>query len=323
MVTESGAIKSLCPECAGAEVEDGRDDDSSFAPASRAASGYGARRRTPWLRYAVAGGLALAFAFTARLATHETAPAAASLRPAVLAQISAKTRPSSTAAPLHSRIHSPAAASPSELSGNLSRSGQRDGSEFAGDEEFGDSELADDENVEPTLDDLLEESGGTLEEMFPTLMYWEFPVQGLIETFPLRPSRRFGAKRDGIRRPECRAGHCGVDLGGKTGTAILAVAWGRVSRIQRDEDRTSGKYVRIEHPDFVYTYYMHLDSIAEGLRVGQEVEPGQRIGTLGSTGILFSAPHLHFSLEILKSGRLTYVDPAPYLQRAIAAKYAD
>lgn len=171
----------------------------------------------------------------------------------------------------------------------------------------------------PTIEDILESSGESLEELLPTLADWVHPVPGSTEAFPLdRGSRRFGARREGVDRSECGRGHCGVDLDGPRGTPVVAVAWGWVVRIERRSDRRSGKYVRIEHPDFVYTSYMHLDSIASDLEVGDEVSPGDPLGTLGRTGIAHSAPHLHFSLEIPKGSHeeLRYIDPEPFLRRA-------
>ncbi len=168
----------------------------------------------------------------------------------------------------------------------------------------------------PTLEDILESEGQTIEERLPMLKDWVFPVLDSDEGFPLKPSRQFGAFREGKRRPECDRGHCGVDLSGPRGAPVVAVAYGTVVRIERRSNRRSGKYVRLQHQEDVYTAYMHLDDIAEGLRVGDEVEAGDVLGTLGRTGILHSAPHLHFGLEIPRPGRIYYLDPLPYLKTA-------
>jgi murein DD-endopeptidase MepM/ murein hydrolase activator NlpD len=97
------------------------------------------------------------------------------------------------------------------------------------------------------------------------------------------------------------------------------VAWGVVVRAEHSwmgRDGRSGRYVRIEHPDGVFTAYMHLDEVAAGLDVGDEVQPGQMLGTLGKSGIVNGEHHLHFSLEVPGVGRPDFLDPAPFLRRA-------
>ena len=185
--------------------------------------------------------------------------------------------------------------------------------------------------------------GQRLDDQFPSLVDWIHPVTGAAELYPEQPSRHFGAERIGIvpfgldghpgarafgarGRPECGAGHCGVDLDGPRGRPVVAVADGVVVRVERHEfglDGRSGRYVRIEHDDGTLTAYMHLDDIADGLEVGDHVDGGQYIGTLGATAVYSAAPHLHFSLEIPnhpgQHGDNTdthYVDPAPFLMRA-------
>jgi hypothetical protein len=175
-----------------------------------------------------------------------------------------------------------------------------------------------------------------LDEMFPTLRAWTHPVTGAAELMPEQSSRHFGALREGIDRPECGEGHCGVDLDGPRGRPIVAVAAGTVVRVELSElglDGRSGRYVRIEHDDGTLTAYMHMDDVAD-VRVGDRVAAGQYLGTLGATAVFSSAPHLHFSLEIPmhpgQHGDTTdthYVDPAPFLVRstiaAPPARYAE
>jgi murein DD-endopeptidase MepM/ murein hydrolase activator NlpD len=160
-----------------------------------------------------------------------------------------------------------------------------------------------------------ERDGEPIDEWLPTLRAWVHPVPGSPDVVPNKPSRRFGADRDGVRN-RCGGGHCGVDLDGVLGQPVVAVAWGTVVKVQRDDTGLGGRYVRIEHPDFVYTVYFHLDRIAPGLRVGDEVDAGEAIGTLGRTGIRVSLPHLHFALELPEDGAVVYADPEPFLARA-------
>ena len=108
--------------------------------------------------------------------------------------------------------------------------------------------------------------------------------------------RRCPSKRAAISAPSAGAssaasaarGHCGVDLDGPEGRPVVAVADGVVVRVERHElglDGKSGRYVRIEHDDGTLTAYMHLDEIADGLELGDHVDGGQYIGTLGATAV--------------------------------------
>jgi hypothetical protein len=167
-----------------------------------------------------------------------------------------------------------------------------------------------------------------LDEVFPSLRAWTHPVTGSAELMPEQVSRHFGAHREGIDRPECGEGHCGIDLDGPRGRPIVAVAPGTVVRVELSElglDGRSGRYVRIEHEDGTLTSYMHMDKVAD-VHVGDGVTAGQYLGTLGATAVFSSPPHLHFSLEVPARpglhGDITdthYVDPAPFLVRSTIA----
>jgi murein DD-endopeptidase MepM/ murein hydrolase activator NlpD len=159
-----------------------------------------------------------------------------------------------------------------------------------------------------------------LEEERPSLRDWVHPVTGSDEKIPARGTRRFGAHRDGVTGPtRCGQGHCGVDLAGPRGRPVVAVAWGTVVRVEHSangRDGRSGRYVRVEHPEGVFTSYMHLDAIEAEIQVGDEVVAGQVLGTLGKSGIYSAEQHLHFGLEIQIDHALRYVDPSPFLERA-------
>jgi murein DD-endopeptidase MepM/ murein hydrolase activator NlpD len=177
-----------------------------------------------------------------------------------------------------------------------------------------------DELAIPTIDAV------PLDRIYPSLRGWIHPVSATQERVPTQHSRRFGAERLGIMRSECGSGHCGIDLDGPRGRPVVTVAAGNVVRVEHAElglDGRSGRYVRVQHDDGTLTAYMHLDEVAEGIRVGDRVDAGQYIGTLGATAVFSSAPHLHFSLEVPDHlgmhGDVTqteYVDPAPFLARA-------
>jgi hypothetical protein len=150
---------------------------------------------------------------------------------------------------------------------------------------------------------------------------WVHPLAGPRRAMPGSESRRFGAVRPPPRPLECELGHCGVDLGGVLGEPVFAAFDGVIERIERDEARggRAGRYVRIGHKDgAVVTRYLHLDTIRADLVPGQRVAAGEPIARLGATGIVRSAPHLHFGLSIRQGGpggNERYIDPEPLLRR--------
>ena len=90
-----------------------------------------------------------------------------------------------------------------------------------------------------------------------------------------------------------RSLHNGIDLAAPVGTPIFASGAGRV--VLARQRIITGNSVVIEHLPGVYTLYYHLEEleVAEGQRLHQ----GQRIGTVGMTG-LATGPHLHWELRV-------------------------
>ncbi len=79
--------------------------------------------------------------------------------------------------------------------------------------------------------------------------------------------------------------HPGIDIHGSLGTPILSGAAGKVLIV--DETHGGGRFVAVHHGtdnsgNHVYTTYWHLDTIL--VSAGEEVERGQQIATMGSTG---------------------------------------
>lgn len=101
--------------------------------------------------------------------------------------------------------------------------------------------------------------------------------------------------------------HTGVDLAAATGVPIATVGAGEV--VSAGYDGSYGNKVVVRHDDGTETWYAHMDSI--GVTTGQQVEAGQGVGTVGSTGNV-TGPHLH--LEFRPGGGAP-VDP----QTALAA----
>lgn len=96
--------------------------------------------------------------------------------------------------------------------------------------------------------------------------------------------------------------HKGVDLcttnGTAIGTPVIASKSGTVEVVQRSNSGY-GNMVLINHGDGYKTRYAHMVAGSITVSTGDEVEAGQTIGKVGSTGNS-SGPHLHF--EVIYNG---------------------
>ena len=90
--------------------------------------------------------------------------------------------------------------------------------------------------------------------------------------------------------------HRGIDIANNVGTPIVAAARGRVSFAGWHEGGY-GYFVEITHEDGSRTRYGHNSNLL--VREGQQVDQGQVISQMGSTG-RSTGPHLHF--EVLPPG---------------------
>jgi len=100
--------------------------------------------------------------------------------------------------------------------------------------------------------------------------------------------------------------HYGIDIANVAGTPILAATSGRVVEVGWREDGYGFRVVLVDG-DGVRTLYAHM-CCAPDVAVGQDVDRGEQIGLIGTTGAS-SGPHLHFAVEV--NG--TAIDPRDYL----------
>jgi len=100
--------------------------------------------------------------------------------------------------------------------------------------------------------------------------------------------------------------HHGVDIAGKKGSEVVAVASGLVTEAGRQSGY--GYVVEIRHADGYVTRYGHNSKIL--VKVGDIVSKGDLIGLMGSTG-RSTGPHVHF--EVARNGKS--INPAKYLRR--------
>lgn len=90
--------------------------------------------------------------------------------------------------------------------------------------------------------------------------------------------------------------HEAIDIMAPEGTSVIAAAPGTVERLFKSDAGGNTIYVRSPNRRTIH-YYAHLDEYAPGLKEGQQILQGQRIGTVGSTGNASpDAPHLHFAI---------------------------
>ena len=145
---------------------------------------------------------------------------------------------------------------------------------------------------------------------------WVHPI-AQSRYLPTISPARFGAARAGSRPAECGRGHCGVDIGTERGDIVHAISDGVVVALFPESRTEAGRVVTIHHGAGLRSMYMHLDELRPGLEVGDIVHAGDAIGTLGASGIVRAAPHLHFAITQDRAGRTWYLDPEPVLRHAV------
>ncbi|MEQ1506514.1 MAG: M23 family metallopeptidase, partial [Myxococcota bacterium] len=122
------------------------------------------------------------------------------------------------------------------------------------------------------------------------------PIPGAELTSPFGKYRSYSDGR--------KSYHSGLDLSEPRGTPVRAAAPGVV--LVAHEQAIFGNVVIVNHGLGVATSYNHLDRI--DVREGDQVEAGQQLGALGSTG-QSTGPHLHWGLEV----DVVAVDPGEWL----------
>lgn len=155
---------------------------------------------------------------------------------------------------------------------------------------------------------LIEDRSDKLNELREVFAKPKAPSPSSALTWPVRSgyiTSRYGYRIHPIRK--VRQFHSGVDLAGKRGSPVLAVADGKV--IFSGWRNGYGRVVDLRHADGTMTRYAHND--ANLVEVGDRVRRGQRIANIGSSGMA-TGPHLHF--EVQRDGKT--LDPLKYLASA-------
>ena len=147
--------------------------------------------------------------------------------------------------------------------------------------------------------------------MVPTGEY-SFPLKREEFLFVTSP---FGMRNDPMGSGKQQM-HKGIDIRAKQDDILAMESNGKVVAVNHSTQTGGGKSVTVEYsrPDNtkVQVSYMHLSII--GVKVGDVVSSGQKLGVTGNTGTRTTGEHLHFSVKnIAADGTSRDVDPASYL----------
>lgn len=113
--------------------------------------------------------------------------------------------------------------------------------------------------------------------------------------------------------------HEGTDIFAHYGTPIYSTTYGVVDQI--GWNRFGGWRIGIRDIHNIYHYFAHLQGYEEGIELGSIVQPGDSIGTVGSSGYGPPGtsgkfpPHLHYGMYKDNGKNEWSFDPYPYLRR--------
>ncbi len=109
--------------------------------------------------------------------------------------------------------------------------------------------------------------------------------------------------------------HEGVDIIAPRGSVIVSPTKAVVIRIGKDA--LGGNVVYTANAGGERYYYAHLDRVANGLKVGQELKIGDVIGYVGNTGNASSTvPHLHLGIY----GKKGATNPFPRITKELSTE---
>jgi peptidoglycan LD-endopeptidase LytH len=111
--------------------------------------------------------------------------------------------------------------------------------------------------------------------------------------------------------------HEAIDIMAPRGTPVVAAVDGSIEKLFTSNQGGLTIYEFDRDRNYCY-YYAHLDRYAEGVKEGQLVHRGDRVGYVGSTGEASAeAPHLHFTIFQLGPDKHwwlgTPINPYPFL----------
>lgn len=170
--------------------------------------------------------------------------------------------------------------------------------------EFGDQDIdfPDDRYVHPPQEDLAGhyQDQVKVKRVFRTRGEAKFTLPLGNPADPLPEGKYFGVSRTFNGEP--KNAHTGTDYAIGLDNPVLAVANGQVVLV--GEHFFAGSSVYVDHGNGLISMYFHLNSFS--VEEGQEVQRGDEVGKIGSTG-RSTGPHLHLGLRWLGAR----IDPSP------------
>lgn len=113
--------------------------------------------------------------------------------------------------------------------------------------------------------------------------------------------------------------HEGTDIFAHYGTPVYSTTYGVIDQI--GWNLYGGWRIGIRDVHNIYHYYAHLQGYTEDIKLGTIVQPGDQIGTVGSSGYGPPGtsgkfpPHLHYGMYKDNGRNEWSFDPYPYLRR--------
>jgi murein DD-endopeptidase MepM/ murein hydrolase activator NlpD len=146
-------------------------------------------------------------------------------------------------------------------------------------------------------------------------------ISSILEMTPPIRGLALANLRDTFEETHDGKRHEAIDILEPKGTPVRAVVSGTVRKLFLSKPGGNTIYQFDEMGVYCY-YYAHLDGYVEGLQEGTQVQSGDVIGFVGSTGNASpDTPHLHFAIFELGPEKLWWqgkaVDPYPGLVAAV------
>jgi len=123
---------------------------------------------------------------------------------------------------------------------------------------------------------------------------WKPDGTELVKLLDRLPLRTFEEITSVYGEPRGNHSHAGIDFKAPEGTPVFSVTGGTVARTDWNT-QYNGRCVEISFGGYS-ELFLHLSEIDDSIVPGAAVQPGDRVGAVGNTGVS-SASHLHYQIN--------------------------